>query len=149
MLIKKYRKNNEDGNKEISLYKSSNIFASEFDYDNNELIVIFKRGAKYKYKDVERTDYTRFNIAESQGKELNQLIIPKYDYIREEDVDIDQYQRSVEKAVKEEIEGLEEELYELIGECEIEYSENKTFSKSSINALESTIKTIKEYEQSR
>jgi len=70
MLIKR----KEEGNKVDVLYDSSNILASSWDKVTNDLTVTFKRGAQYKYLGVRPTDYTRFEIAESQGVELNKRI---------------------------------------------------------------------------
>lgn len=51
-------------------YDSSNVLASEY-YPNSDLIITFKGGGRYKYTGVKKTDYTRFEIAESQGSVLN------------------------------------------------------------------------------
>jgi len=57
-----------------SYYDSSNILVSEYDQSTKNLIVIFKNGGKYEYKDVSISDYTRFELADSQGKVLNSHI---------------------------------------------------------------------------
>lgn len=56
------------------VYESSNILVSEYSKDNKDLIIIFKNGGKYSYKNVGLTDYTRFETADSQGKVLNSHI---------------------------------------------------------------------------
>lgn len=50
-----------------SLFSSSNILASSYNKDTRELILTFNKGGRYKYLDVSFNDYTRFEIAESQG----------------------------------------------------------------------------------
>lgn len=60
-------------------YDSSNIFASTYDTKTNDLIILFKKGTQYKYGNVSRTDYTRFEIAESQGSVFN-THIKKYKF---------------------------------------------------------------------
>ena len=50
-----------------SIYESSNICASIYDTGNKNLTIIFKNGGQYKYLNVSERDYTRFEIADSQG----------------------------------------------------------------------------------
>ena len=54
-----------------AIYDSSNILASTYNRTTNELILIFNKGSQYKYPNVNVTDYTRFELAESQGKVFN------------------------------------------------------------------------------
>lgn len=69
------------------LYDSSNIIASSYDQTTNNLIITFKRGAQYQYDNVSPKDYVKFQVAESQGKEFNKSIKPKYDYKKLSDID--------------------------------------------------------------
>lgn len=57
-----------------ALYSSSNILASTYNKTNNSLVLIFNNGGQYKYNDVPLTDYTRFEIADSQGVIFNSHI---------------------------------------------------------------------------
>lgn len=62
-------------------YESSNIIYSEcFDKKDSykDLIIVFKDGRAYKYKDVIVQDYLLFRSNESQGKALNKYIITKF-----------------------------------------------------------------------
>jgi len=68
MLIKR----TEDNGIVNALYESSNILSSK--YDGKDLTIIFKRGASYTYNDVSKSDYTRFEMADSQGQILNSKI---------------------------------------------------------------------------
>ena len=68
------------------MYDSSNILASIYDNTTNDLSLIFKGGRKYKYANVSKSDYMRFEIAESQGDVFN-THIKKYSFERLEDVD--------------------------------------------------------------
>jgi hypothetical protein len=70
MLLKKQDK---DG-KIKTIYSSSNICASTYDKDTKSLTIIFSNGNQYCYKDVSQTDYTRFELADSQGKTFNSHI---------------------------------------------------------------------------
>ncbi len=62
------------------LYDSTNILASEYDQTTNNLVVIFKNGGKYRYSEVALKDFTRFELADSQGKVLNSHIKNKYGF---------------------------------------------------------------------
>ena len=70
MLIKR----NETNNIVECLFDSSNVIASKYDKTTQELIVTYKAGTQYKYKGVKSTDYSRFELADSQGKEINSRI---------------------------------------------------------------------------
>jgi hypothetical protein len=75
MLLKKVEKDNLIK----ALYESSNILASIYDSTTGNLEIIFKAGTKYKYPNVSKTDYMRFEIADSQGAVFN-THIKKYTY---------------------------------------------------------------------
>tara|TARA_R110000868_G_scaffold386753_1_gene655152 strand:- start:819 stop:1250 length:432 start_codon:yes stop_codon:yes gene_type:complete len=79
-----HRKQTESGIK--ALYKSSNILASIYSESTKELEIIFKRGSRYLYENVTATDYTRFELADSQGKVLNSHI-KAYTFKKLDDVD--------------------------------------------------------------
>jgi hypothetical protein len=63
----------------ISQYDSSTLTSAAYNYKHKTLTVHFNHGS-YLYKDVEAADWNLFNLAESQGKALNQFIKGKYDY---------------------------------------------------------------------
>ena len=92
MLLKKEIKDD----KIVSLYKSSNIASSTYDQSNNELIVVFKTGGQYLYEGVSVTDYTRFEIDESQGKVLISHII-KYPFKKLDNVDTQPINQEIEE----------------------------------------------------
>ena len=85
MLLKKQIKENLTK----VLYDSSNILASTYDTTTHDLIIIFKTGTQYRYGNVSTSDYTRFEIAESQGIVFN-THIKKYTSEKLESVDITQ-----------------------------------------------------------
>jgi len=74
MIVKKQEKNN----KIKAMYASSTICASIFDTITRDLIVIFNNGGQYKYPSVDLTDYTRFEVADSNGSVFNTYIKKKY-----------------------------------------------------------------------
>ena len=92
-----------------AIYKSSNILASKYDKNNKTLNVTFNRGTNYTYMGVSLTDYTRFEIAESQGKVLN-THIKQYETIKGDDIDPSKIINEINKCHEEEIIALESEL---------------------------------------
>ena len=77
MIIKREEKDNSIN----SLYKSSSIVSSIYENDYKKLTIYFTNGGSYTYLDVSKTDYTRFEMAESQGAVLN-THIKKYSYVK-------------------------------------------------------------------
>jgi len=69
-----------------AMYESSNILASIYDKKSNDLTLIFNKGGQYKYNKVDKSDYNRFEIAESQGIVFNSHI-KKYAFTKLEDID--------------------------------------------------------------
>jgi hypothetical protein len=60
------------------------IGSSNYNLDTNELIITFKGGASYSFKDVLTEDYQAFTTSESAGKAFNQYI-RKYNGLKLED----------------------------------------------------------------
>lgn len=56
------------GTKILNEIKSSNIKKTEYDTETKNLVVEFNNGLKYEYEDVPHQTYTKFRMAESQGK---------------------------------------------------------------------------------
>jgi hypothetical protein len=82
MILKKVEKNE----KTKAIYSSSNICASVYDNVSGDLTLIFNNGGQYKYPNVSETDYTRFELADSQGVVLNSHI-KKYAFEKLDKVD--------------------------------------------------------------
>ena len=82
MILKKQQKDNLVK----AIYASSNICASTYDTQTKDLVIIFNNGGQYKYHNVSETDYTRFEIADSQGVIFNSHI-KKYDFQKLDKVD--------------------------------------------------------------
>jgi hypothetical protein len=72
-----------------AMYDSSNIVASIYNNNTSDLEIIFKAGTKYRYPKVSKSDYMRFEIAESQGVVFN-THIKKYTSEKLANVDISQ-----------------------------------------------------------
>ena len=67
MLLKRQEKDNLIK----AMYDSSNVIASIYNTQTNDLDIIFKAGTKYRYTNVSKPDYMRLEIAESQGVVFN------------------------------------------------------------------------------
>jgi hypothetical protein len=89
------------------IYKSSNVLASKYDKASGELTITFKKGTSYSYKGVSVTDYTRFEISESQGKVLNSTIKSNYEATKNEDVDVLKIVAAVDKEQANELKEIE------------------------------------------
>ena len=69
-----------DGTKIKNIIKSSNIKSTEYDTESKDLVVEFNNGAKYKYNNVPHQVYTKFRLAESQGKFFPTDIAKQFSY---------------------------------------------------------------------
>ncbi len=68
------------GTKIINEIKSSNIKSAEYDTESKKLVVEFNNGFKYEYNEVPHQTYTKFRMAESQGKFFTTDISKKFKY---------------------------------------------------------------------
>ena len=68
------------GTKIINEIKSSNIKKTEYDTETKKLVVEFNNGFKYEYENVPHQIYTKFRMAESQGKFFTTEISKAYKY---------------------------------------------------------------------
>jgi hypothetical protein len=76
------KKETIQGTKIINEIESSNLVKTEYDVESKKLIAEFKNGAKYEYNEVPHNIYTKFRMAESQGKFFNTEISKTYKYKR-------------------------------------------------------------------
>jgi hypothetical protein len=83
MLLKKQEKDNVTK----AIFSSSNICASTYDRTTKNLTIIFSKGTQYKYPNVSEIDYTRFELADSQGVVFNSHI-KKYNFEKLDNVDV-------------------------------------------------------------
>jgi hypothetical protein len=60
--------------------QSSNLSSAKFNTETEDLIVSFNNGAIYEYNKVPWDKFTKFRLAESQGKFFNENIARKYTY---------------------------------------------------------------------
>ena len=103
MILKRQEKDNVIK----AMYNSSNIIASIYNKETSDLILIFNKGSQYKYPNVKSSDYTRFELAESQGKVFNSHIkaysFEKLDNINPEAIltEVDDLKKSEQTALLE------------------------------------------------
>ena len=74
------KKETIDGTKIINEIESTNIVKTEYDTATKKMIAEFKNGARYEYEDVPHNVYTKFRMAESQGKYFTTDISKKFKY---------------------------------------------------------------------
>ena len=68
------------GTKIINEIESSNIKKTEYDTETKQLVTEFNNGLKYEYENVPHQLYTKFRMAESQGKFFMSEIAKKFKY---------------------------------------------------------------------
>jgi predicted Ser/Thr protein kinase len=69
------------GTKILNEVESSNIVRTEYDTQTKEMIVEFKKGGtRYVYEGVPHNTYTKFRMAESQGKFFTTEISKKFEF---------------------------------------------------------------------
>ena len=62
--------------------KSSNLKSASYDTESETLLITFNNGSIYEYNKVPCTVFTKFRMAESQGKYFNENISRKYTYTK-------------------------------------------------------------------
>lgn len=104
------------------LYESSNVLASIYDNTTNELTLIFNSGTKYKYPNVSKTDYMRFELADSQGVVFN-THIKKYAFEKLESVDPKVIIAEINSLKSEEPIDVEAEITKTLAEIDAKFKE--------------------------
>lgn len=142
MILKRQEKNG----KIKAMYSSSNICASVFDTTNNDLTLIFSHGGQYLYEGVSKTDYTRFETAESQGSVLNTHIkkypTSKLDPIDTTDIlkEVETLKGTVEVEVNPDV--ATKEMLESMSNIISNYLKNGNVTAASMIALKGKISTF-------
>jgi hypothetical protein len=62
------------------LINSSNLKSASFNTESEDLTVTFNNGAIYEYNKVPWNKFTKFRMAESQGKYFNENIARSYKF---------------------------------------------------------------------
>ncbi len=132
MLLKKTEK---DGIV-TALYESSNILASK--WDGKDLTIIFKRGASYTYNNVSRTDYVRFEMADSQGVVLNAKI-KTYSFTQNDNVDEAEILTEITKTKADELKEFEEGMINYMELMVSAYKGNQVITSKALETLSEMI----------
>lgn len=127
MILKRVLENNVIK----AIYDSSNILASTYNKETRDLVITFKRGVQYKYYDVSLSDYTRFEMAESQGEVMN-THIKKYEFKKGDVVDQDLIVEEINKLKEEEINKKQEYIISEMGRVVDDYDVNKVFDEKKL-----------------
>ena len=69
-----------EGTRIINTIDSSNLVKTEYDTDTKKMVVEFKNGTRYQYLEVPHAIYTKFRMAESQGKYFSGEIARTFKY---------------------------------------------------------------------
>lgn len=114
-----FRYYDKDKRLDRAWYDSSNIIYSECDDNENDfktLRIVFKRGDRYEYSNVDVKDYLMFMTGGtdgSNGKAFHKFILPKYEAKKLEPVDLNALNDDLaalrEKKLKEKKEATEKE----------------------------------------
>lgn len=75
-------KENIEGKKITIEIKSSNLLSAVYETDSEDLMVTFNNGSIYVYNKVPWNVFTKFRMAESQGKFFNENIGRTYKYTK-------------------------------------------------------------------
>ena len=62
--------------------QSSNITSASYNTENEDLTITFNTGGIYQYNKVPWTKFTKFRLAESQGKFFNENIAKAHNYTK-------------------------------------------------------------------
>jgi len=129
-----------------AIYSSSNICASVYNNITNELTIIFNHGGQYKYTDVAKTDYMRFETADSQGSVLN-THIKKYTSSKLDNVDTAEILKEVEQLkveTEDEVtpDSATKEMLQTMSDIISNYLKNGNVTASSLTGLKGKISTF-------
>jgi len=64
------------------IINSSNLKSASFNTESEDLTVTFNNGSIYEYNKVPWSKFTKFRLAESQGKYFNENIARSYKFIK-------------------------------------------------------------------
>ena len=71
-----------DGKKILIEIQSTNLKSAEYDTESEDLTITFNNQSIYVYNKVPWNIFTKFRLAESQGKFFNENIGRKYTYTK-------------------------------------------------------------------
>lgn len=139
MILERIEKDNSVN----AIYESSNIVASAYDKNKNELNITFKHGGNYTYQGVSETDYMRFETADSQGKVLNSHI-KSHPTLKHENVDINEIIKKIKAISVEENVAMAVGLVNLMKQVVGHYDDTKALSSADMDKLTSMLAVYNE-----
>jgi hypothetical protein len=137
MILKRIEMNDEVK----MVIDSSTILSSTYNKNTNDLVIIFKTGAKYCYKNVNISDYTRFELSESHGKAFAKYIKP-YPYEKLPQISSDDINKTIDD-IKVDVElYILDMMKSFIDEVSIN---NNRFTNHSITILDNIFVEVERY----
>lgn len=137
MLIKKTENNGEVD----AIFESSNIVASTYKTNTEELTIVFKTGMSYTYNKVSKKDYSKFELAESQGQVFNKYI-KQHTFTKGGPVDVSALALRLEEAKEEERKLLRDNIVQMA--TKLSLVEDHQGFESTLEMLETLIRLRKE-----
>ncbi len=134
MILKRIEKDNVIK----SMYSSSNILASIYDKGTNELTLIFNKGGQYKYPNVKSSDYTRFELAESQGAVFN-THIKSYGFEKLPNINTDNIIKEIEDIKNADKKALVDAKKEDVIRRIAILGDDSTFTETNLKSLQTSI----------
>ena len=71
-----------DGKLITVIVQSSNLKEATYNTETEDLTVVFNNGSIYEYNKVPWSKFTKFRLAESQGKHFNENIAKAHNYTK-------------------------------------------------------------------
>jgi hypothetical protein len=136
------KKRVEKDGKVKCIYKSSNILASTYVKENNDLTIIFNNGGVYLYKDVKGSDYLRFETADSQGQIFNSNIKTN-PFEKQDKVDVKVILEELTRVELEETNQLKKELIDSMNSVSIIFESTGEVDRQLLKEVEMNIKLFK------
>jgi hypothetical protein len=144
MLVKR----NEKGSVIECLFSSTNVLSSKYDKTTQELTIVFNAGTQYKYKGVRMTDYTRFELSDSQGKELNGRI-KGYPSVKLENINTTELVREIHEYSPKELSKEEKQLVLTMEAFLLAHKNKSRIDMKELDNVEFFINKVKETEIDR
>ena len=130
MILERVEK---DGSVDV-IYESSNIVASKYTRGKKDLNIIFKHGGSYTYQNVTESDYLRFELADSQGTELNERI-KKYPFLKHENVNVEDILTKIKTLKADEVHSLAVDMVSIMNGITNHFDSTKSIDSVELDKL--------------
>ena len=131
MLLKRFER--ENGTVE-ALYESSNIIASRYCKNTNQLTLTFKAGDEYIYEKVAISDYHKLELADSQGVAFSKYL-RSYPFTKGPSVDIIALRERILGVKQEEINNLTINIVEICKQIVETFDETAEINESFLRDM--------------